>query len=99
MDIERTSGKGVSASQRDFVSAQNNHATSRELWKSLAAVAFGLFLSAPGLARAQYQFTKIDVKIGAQDATSTEPNGNSTNAIVGQFSFEDGDEGSSMASS
>jgi len=40
---------------------------------SLAAVAFGLFLSVPGLTQAQYTFTTIDVP----KATATLANGNS----------------------
>jgi hypothetical protein len=59
MDINRTSGKRVSASQRDFVTAQSNQETIRKPWKSLAAVAFGLLLSVPGLAQAQYSFITI----------------------------------------
>jgi hypothetical protein len=68
------------------VTAQNNDATIRKPWKSLATVAFGLFLSAPGLTQAQYTFTTIDVP----KATATLANGNSTNAIVGQFDDADG---------
>jgi hypothetical protein len=81
MDINRTSGKRVSASQRDFVTAQSNQATIRKPWKSLAAVAFGLLLSVPGLTQAQYRFSTIDVP----GATATAANGNSTNEIAGQF--------------
>ena len=53
--------KRVSASQRDFVTAQGNQAAIRKPWKSLAAVAFGLLPSVPGLAQAQYSFFTIDV--------------------------------------
>jgi len=80
MNINRTSGKRVSASQRDAVTAQNNQATICKPWK-LAAVAFGLLLSVQGLTQAQYKFTTIDVP----GATATEANGNSTNAIAGDF--------------
>ena len=86
MDINRTSGKRVSASQRDFVTAQSNQPAIRgKPWKSLAAVAFGLLLSVPGLAQAQYNFSPIDVKIDGVTATRTAANGNSTNKIVGEF--------------
>jgi uncharacterized membrane protein len=81
MDINRTSGKRVSACQRDFVTAQNNQATVRKPWKSLAAVAFGLLLGVPGLTQAQYRFSTIDVP----NATGTAANGNSTHEIAGQF--------------
>src|SRR5262249_16945383 len=73
--------KRVSASQRDFVTAQSNQATTHKPWKSLAAVAIGLLLSVPGLAQAQYTFSTIDVP----DATRTAANGNSTHEIVGEF--------------
>jgi hypothetical protein len=73
--------KRVSASQRDFVTAQSNQSTIRKPWKSLAAAAFGLLLSVPGLAQAQYSFSKIDVP----GATRTAANGNSTNEIVGEY--------------
>jgi hypothetical protein len=89
MDINRTSGKRVSASQRDAVTAQNNQATIHKTWKSLAAVAFGLFLSVPGLTQAQYSFTTIDVP----NAIATAANGNSTNAIAGQFDDANGRHG------
>lgn len=36
MDIKRTSGKRVSASQRDSFTAQSNQTTIRKPWKSLA---------------------------------------------------------------
>ena len=81
MDIKRTSGKRVSASQRDSFTAQSNQATIPKPWKSLAAVAFGLFLSVPGLTQAQYTFTTIDVP----GSTRTAANGNSTHEIVGEF--------------
>ena len=81
MDINRTSGKRVSASQRDLVNAGSDQATVRKLWKALAAVVFGLLLSVPGWAQAQYRFIKIDVP----EATATAANGNSTHEIVGQF--------------
>jgi uncharacterized membrane protein len=80
MDINRTSGKRVSAPQRDSFTAQNNQATICKPWNSLAAVAFGLFLSVPGLMEAQYQFSTIDVP----GAIGTAANGNSTNAIAGE---------------
>jgi probable HAF family extracellular repeat protein len=86
MDINRTSGKRVSASQRDFVTAQSNQATIPKPWKSLAAVAFGLLLSVPGLTQAQYRFSTIDVP----GATATAANGNSTHEIAGQFDDADG---------
>jgi uncharacterized membrane protein len=81
MDINRTSGKRVSASQRDLVNAGSDQATVRKVWKALAAVVFGLLLSVPGWAQAQYRFIKIDVP----EATATAANGNSTHEIVGQF--------------
>jgi hypothetical protein len=86
MDIKRTSGKRVSASQRDPFTAQSNQATIRKPWKSLAAVAFGLFLSVPGLTQAQYAFTTIDVP----GSTRTAANGNSTHEIAGEFDDADG---------
>jgi hypothetical protein len=86
MNITPTSGKRISASHRDSFIAQSNHTTIRKPWKSLATVAFGLFLSAPGLSQAQYTFFTIDVP----KATATLANGNSTNAIVGQFDDADG---------
>jgi probable HAF family extracellular repeat protein len=83
----RLLNKRVSASQRDFVIAQNNRVTIRTPWKSIAAVAFGLLLSVPGMAQAQYIFTNpIDVP----GATRTAANGNSTNEIVGEFDDTDG---------
>jgi hypothetical protein len=87
MDINRTSGKRVSASWRDFVTAQSNRAVIRKPWKSLAAVAFGLLLSVQGLTQAQYSFTPIDVP----GATGTQANGNSTNRIVGSLPGSSGD--------
>src|SRR4029077_12865778 len=91
MDINRTSGKRVSTSQRDFVTAQSNHTTIRKPWKSLATVAFGLLLSAPGLMQAQYIFTTIDVpNTPGQTVTATAANGNSTKKIVGQFFVNQG---------
>jgi hypothetical protein len=89
MDINRTSGKRVSVSQRGFVTAQSNQATVRKPWKSLAAVAFGLFLSVPGLTQAQYRFTTIDVP----GATRTAANGNSTHQVVGDFDDAGGTHG------
>src|SRR3989440_8460826 len=53
----------------------------------LVAVALGLFLAVPGPAKAQYRFTTIDVP----SATSTAVNGDSTNAIAGQFDDAAGD--------
>jgi len=81
--------KRVSASQRDFVIAQNDQVTIPKPWKSLAAVAIGLLLSVPGLAQTQYRFSTIDVTIDEHHATATEPNGNSTLEIAGMFNFED----------
>jgi probable HAF family extracellular repeat protein len=60
--------------------------TGSKPWKSLAAVGFGLLLSIPGLAQAQYTFYPIDVP----GATRTAANGNSTNKIVGEFDDEKG---------
>jgi hypothetical protein len=65
----------------DAVTAQNNQATICKPWKSLMAVAFGLFLSVPGLTRAQNNFTTIYVP----GATRTAANGNSTHEIAGEF--------------
>jgi hypothetical protein len=56
MEITRTSRKRVSSGQRDLATAGSNHATVRKLWKTLATVVFGLLLSVPGLAQAQYLF-------------------------------------------
>jgi probable HAF family extracellular repeat protein len=55
--------------------------------RTLPAVALGLLLlvGVPGLARAQYDFTPIDVP----EATATYANGNSTHEIVGEFDDED----------
>jgi len=86
MDITRTSGKRVSAGQRELVIAGSNQATVRKLWKALAAVVLGLLLSVPGSAQAQYRFTTIDVP----GATATAANGNSTHEIAGQFDDADG---------
>jgi hypothetical protein len=61
----------------------------RKSWKSLAAVAFGLFLSVPGLTQAQYRFTTIDVP----GATRTAANGNSTHQVVGDFDDAGGTHG------
>ena len=52
----------------------------------LAATALGLFLVAPGLAKAQFDFTTIDVP----GAASTAVNGNCPNAIAGEFNDADG---------
>jgi probable HAF family extracellular repeat protein len=81
MNIKPTSGKRISASHRDSFIAQSNHTTIHKAWKSLASVAFGLLLSVPGLTQAQYSFTTFDVP----NATATAVNGNSTNAIAGEF--------------
>jgi probable HAF family extracellular repeat protein len=78
--------KRVSASQRDFVTAQSNQATIRRPRKSLAAVTFGLLLSVPGRTQAQFRFTTIDVP----GAIGTEVNGNSPFAIAGQVQDADG---------
>jgi hypothetical protein len=87
MDINRTSGKRVSASQRDFVTAQSNQAAIHKPSNSLAALAFGLLLSVPGLAQAQYRFSKIDVP----GATRTAANGNNTlEIVVGEFDDANG---------
>ena len=71
MEITRTSGKRVSAGQRDLATVASNQAAVRRLLKNLATIVFGLLLSIPGLARAQYSFTTID-KPGA---ISTAANG------------------------
>jgi probable HAF family extracellular repeat protein len=92
MDSHRTftSGKGVSASQRDLVTAPSNQATICKPWKSLAAVAFGLLLSVPGLTQAQhYNFITSDVP----NATATAVNGNSPNAIAGEYDDAQGAHG------
>jgi probable HAF family extracellular repeat protein len=89
MDINRTSGKRVSSSQRDFVTAQSNQVTIRKPWKSLPAVALGLLLSVTGWTQAQYRFSKIDVP----GATRTEAVGNSTHEIVGDFDDATGTHG------
>jgi probable HAF family extracellular repeat protein len=56
--------------------------------RTLPAVVLGLLLllGVPGLARAQYVFTQIDMP----EATATYANGNSTHAIAGEFDDEDG---------
>ena len=91
MDIKATLGKRVSARQGDFATGQSNQATIRKPLKSLAAVAFGLVLSVPGLMQAQYIFTTIDVpNTPGQTVTATAANGNSTNKIVGQFFVNQG---------
>src|SRR5437870_3899138 len=54
--------------------------------KTLVALALGLLLGVPGPAKAQYKITTIDVP----GATATAVNGNSPNAIVGQFDDEFG---------
>jgi len=59
MDINRTSGKRASASQRDSLTPQGNQAPIRKPCKSLAAVGLSLFLSVPGLTQDQYSFTTI----------------------------------------
>jgi hypothetical protein len=85
MDITRTSGKRVSADQRELVTAGNTQVTVRKLRKTVAAVVLGLLLSVPGLARAQYRYTTIDVK----GAIGTAANGNSLFEIVGGFDDKD----------
>src|SRR5260370_672306 len=50
------------------------------------AVTLGLLLVLPGLAKAQYNFTPIDAPGGSNTAV----NGNSANAIAGQFDDADG---------
>ena len=81
MDITRTSGKRVNAGQGELVTAGGNQTTVRKSWKTLAAVVLGLVLSIPGLAKAQFDFTTIDVP----GATSTAANGNSTHEIAGEY--------------
>jgi hypothetical protein len=56
------------------------------LWKAIAVVVFGLLLSVPGLAQAQYSFTTIDVP----GSKATAANGNSMHEIVGEFDDADG---------
>jgi probable HAF family extracellular repeat protein len=53
----------------------------------LATVALGLLLGVPGPVKAQFNFTTIDVP----GSTRTAVNGNSTNAIVGEFDDATGD--------
>ena len=86
MDITRTSGKRVNAGQGELVTAGGNQTTVRKSWKTLAAVVLGLVLSIPGLAKAQYDFTTIDVP----GATATAANGNSTHEIAGEYADADG---------
>ena len=81
MDITRTSGKRVNAGQRELVTAGGNQTTVRKSWKTLAAVVLGSVLSIPGLAKAQFDFTTIDVP----GSTSTAANGNSTHEIAGEY--------------
>jgi probable HAF family extracellular repeat protein len=84
MDITRTSGKRVNAGQGELVTAGGNQTTVRKSWKTLAAVVLGLVLSIPGLAKAQFDFTTIDVP-DVFDATSTQANANSTHEIAGEY--------------
>src|ERR1700746_3467429 len=86
--IEYFINESVPASET-LSTAQSNQATVPKRWKSLAAVGFGLLLSIPGLAQAQYTFYPIDVP----GATRTAANGNSTNKIVGEFDDEKGTHG------
>ncbi|MGA7213623.1 MAG: hypothetical protein WBX20_05380, partial [Terrimicrobiaceae bacterium] len=86
MDITRTSGKRVNAGQGELVTAGGNQTTVRKSWKALAAVVLGLVLSIPGLAKAQFDFTTIDVP----GATATAVNANSTHAMAGEFAGTDG---------
>ena len=86
MDITRTSGKRVNAGQGELVTAGGNQTTVRKSWKTLAAVVLGLVLSIPGLAKAQFDFTTIDVP----GSTSTAANGNSTHEIAGEYDDADG---------
>ena len=86
MDITRTSGKRVNAGQGELVTAGGNQTTVRKSWKTLAAVVLGLVLSIPGLAKAQFDFTTIDVP----GSTSTAANGNSTHEIAGEYVDADG---------
>jgi uncharacterized membrane protein len=81
MDITRN----VSAGQRELVTAGNQPPVGK-LWKAIAAVMFGLLLSIPGLAQAQYSYTTIDVP----GSLGTSLNGNSTHEIVGDFTDENG---------
>ena len=55
----------------------------RTFLRKLATLVFGLFLSIPGLVRAQYSFSTIDVPVAG--AKAREINGNSTHEIVGEF--------------
>ena len=77
MDITRTSGKRVNAGQGELVTAGGNQTTVRKSWKALAAVVLGLGFEYPGLAKAQFDFTTIDVP----GATATAVNANSTHAM------------------
>ena len=87
MDITRTSGKRVNAGQGGtLVTAGGNQTTVRKSWKTLAAVVLGSVLSIPGLAKAQFDFTTIDVP----GATSTAANGNRTHEIAGEDDDADG---------
>lgn len=52
----------------------------------LAAAALALLVGAPGMAKAQYVFTTVDYP----GSTSTAVNGNSPNAVAGQFDDADG---------
>src|SRR5438105_3691195 len=52
----------------------------------VAAMAAALVLGVPGLARAQFDFVTIDVP----DSTRTAVNGNSPNAVAGEFDDADG---------
>src|SRR5262249_51412102 len=63
--------------------AQERDMTARRM---LAVAAVGLVLTLPGSAAAQYTFTTVDVPGG----TNTAVNGNSPNAIAGQFDDEVG---------
>ena len=55
--------------------------------RMLAAMALGMVLSVPGLVKAEFNFTTIDVP----GSTSTEANGNSTHEIVGSYDVVDND--------
>jgi len=90
MNINRTSTEHQENESVPARETLSRHKAIRPLsarpWKSLAAVAFGLLLTVPGLTQAQYSFTTIDVP----NATATAVNANSPNAIAGQFDGADG---------
>jgi hypothetical protein len=85
MDITRN----VSAGQRELVTAGNQPPFGK-LWKAIAAVVFGMLLSVPGLAEAQFSYTTIDVPDSHGTPLETSVNENSTHEIVGDFTGDDG---------